>query len=328
MMQERLLNSIKNDRVPHAILISGPEGSGRRELARRAAALYCLGEDVPERLANNPNYLEIGNGAVKVDDIRTLLASAAMQGFNGGRRAFVFLNAQNMSPQIQNTLLKTLEEPHIDTLLILTGNEFGLLPTIRSRCVIERLGAGSVQDTARILTREGMEEREARFFAALADGIPARARAYATEEARSFRAAAVALLERAAFIASPFAESTELVTVSSAEPEPDSEAEEPKSKGAKKRKRGDASLAVSLLSVWQSIYRDALTSHLQAGELKNSDQTELVDRIASRFTTARIQGIIELIAKAQQNLAGGASVYLTLDGVLASLFTKENRDLS
>ena len=322
-MQERLLRSIMEDRVPHAILISGPEGSGRRELARRAVALYCMGEDAPERLANNPNYLEIGDGAVKVDDIRTLLASAAMQGFNGGRRAFVFLNAHNMSPQIQNTLLKTLEEPHAETLLILTGNEFGLLPTIRSRCVIERLGAGSVDETARALIRDGMEAGEARFFAALADGIPARARAYAAPEARAFRAEAMKLLERAAFTASPFADVAECITVSGAEPEMESEAEdEPKGKVGKKRKRGDGSLAVSLLTIWQSVYRDALANRLGAGAPKNSDQTALVERIASRFTTAQIQGIIEAIAKAQQNLAGGASVYLTLDGVLASLFLK------
>ena len=322
-MQERLLRSIMEDRVPHAILISGPEGSGRRELARRAAALYCLGEDAPERLANNPNYLEIGDSAVKVEDIRTLLASAAMQGFNGGRRAFVFLNAHSMSAQIQNTLLKTLEEPHAETLLILTGNEFGLLPTIRSRCVIERLGAGSVDETARALIHGGMEADEARFFAALADGIPARARAYATPEARSFRAEAMKLLERAAFTASPFTEVAELITVSGAEAEQESETQdEPKNKGAKKRKRGDGSLAVSLLTIWQSVYRDALTNRLGAGAPKNSDQTALVGRISSRFTTAQIQGIIEAIAKAQQNLAGGASVYLTLDGVLASLFLK------
>ena len=325
MFQERLLDSIQNNRVPHAILISGPEGSGRRELARRAAALYCIGEDAPLRLANNPNYLEIGEGTVKVDDIRTLLSSAAMQGFNGGRRAFVFLNAQNMSVQIQNTLLKTLEEPHEDTLLILTGNEFGLLPTIRSRCMIEWLGAGSIEETTRSLTREGMEEQEARFYAALADGIPARAREYATPEARAFRAGAIALLERAMFVASPFADAADFITVSSAEIETEPETDdEPKAKGTKKRKRGDISLAVSLLTIWQSLFGDALAIQLNAGETKNIDQTALVNRIASRFTTARIQGIIEMIAKAQQNLAGGASVYLTLDGVLARLFIKEN----
>ncbi len=326
-MQEQLLRSILENRVPHAILISGPEGSGRRELARRAAALYCLGEDAPERLTNNPNYLEIGDGIVKVEEIRTLLASAAMQGFNGGRRTFVFLNAQNMSAQIQNTLLKTLEEPHSDTLLILTGNEFGMLPTIRSRCMIERLGAGSVDETAQALLRDGMEAGEAHFFALLADGIPARARAYAEPDARAFRAEAMKLLERAAFTASPFSEVAELITVSGAEPEIERETdEEPKGKVGKKRKRGDGSLALSLLTIWQSVYRDALVNQLRAGLPQNSDQSALVGRIASRFTTAQIQGIIETIAKAQQNLAGGASVYLTLDGVLASLFIKENKE--
>ena len=125
---------------------------------------------------------------MKVEDIRTLLASAAMQGFNGGQRAFVFVNAQLMSTQIQNTLLKTLEEPHSETMLILTGNEFGLLPTIRSRCMIERIGAGDVQKAAQSLSHDGIEKQDALFFAGLADGIESRARAYATEEAQAFRA--------------------------------------------------------------------------------------------------------------------------------------------
>lgn len=323
-MQERLLKAIANGRAPHAVLITGPEGSGRRELARRAAAIYCLDEDAPERLNGCPNYLEIGDSAVKVDDIRILLASAAMQGFNGGKRAFVFLNAQNMSIQIQNTLLKTLEEPHEDTLLLLTGNEFGLLPTIRSRCVILRLGAESLEATASELRADGMNAADARFYAALSDGLSGRARAFSEPEAAEFRARALEILDRAAFEYAPYADAAELVTSYSADAEPETaENDEPKAK-AKKKKRGDAALAERLFEIWQSMFRDALTRQTGGAKPINADQTERIERIASRFTSARIQGIIELLARAQTRLSGGASVYLTVDSALTGLFIKES----
>ena len=320
-MSNRLLEAIQQDRAPHAILISGPEGSGRRELARRCAALFCLGEDAPERLINCPNYYEIGESAVKVDDIRTLLSSAAMQGFNGGQRAFVFVNAQLMSTQIQNTLLKTLEEPHSETMLILTGNEFGLLPTIRSRCVIERIGAGSIDETAKVLTQDGMIAEDARFYSALADGILSRAQSYATPESQAFRAEAIRILERAVFEYAPFSDVTDLITILSAEPEPDDSLdEEPKSKGGKKRKKGDVQLALSLLTIFISVFQDALNESLGLRSLRNSDQTILIRNIASHFTTAQIQGIIEMLSNSQQKLTAGASIYLTLDSVLAKIF--------
>mgnify|MGYP003588562136 CR=1 FL=1 len=320
-MSNRLLEAIQQDRAPHAILISGPEGSGRRELARRCAALFCLGEDAPERLINCPNYYEIGESAVKVDDIRTLLSSAAMQGFNGGQRAFVFVNAQLMSTQIQNTLLKTLEEPHSETMLILTGNEFGLLPTIRSRCVIERIGAGSIDETAKVLTQDGMIAEDARFYSALADGILSRAQSYATPESQAFRAEAIRILERAVFEYAPFSDVTDLITILSAEPEPDDSLdEEPKAKGGKKRKKGDVQLALSLLTIFISVFQDALNESLGLRSLRNSDQTILIRNIASHFTTAQIQGIIEMLSNSQQKLTAGASIYLTLDSVLAKIF--------
>ncbi|HWQ98638.1 MAG TPA: hypothetical protein VN538_11170 [Clostridia bacterium] len=319
-MQNRLLEAIQQDRAPHAILISGPEGSGRRELARRCAAFFCLGEDTPERLINCPNYYEIGESTVKVDDIRLLLASAAMQGFNGGHRAFVFVNAQLMSTQIQNTLLKTLEEPHSETMLILTGNEFGLLPTIRSRCVIERLGAGSVEETARALAGEGLPPQEARFYATLSDGILSRARAYATDETRTFRTDALAILDRAMFEYAPFSDAAELVTIMSAEPEPDDiPDEEPKTKG-KKKKKGDVQRTLNLFTIWISVLQDALNEQLMGHAPRNSDQRLLIGKIASHFTTARIQGIIEMLSSSQQKLTAGGSVYLTLDSALARLF--------
>ena len=322
-MQNRLLEAIQQNRAPQAVLISGPEGSGRRELARRCAARFCLGADAPERLLNCPNYYEIGENTVKVEDIRTLLSSAAMQGFNGGQRAFVFVNAQRMSTQIQNTLLKTLEEPHGDTMLILTGNEFGLLPTIRSRCVIERLGAGSVDETAQTLMQEGMPAQEAWFYAGLADGIVSRARAYATEEARVFRAEAMRILERAVFEYAPFTDAADLVTILSAETETEDEPdEEPKAKGGKKKKKGDMQLANSLLTIFMSVFQDALNDALGVRPPRNSDQSILIQRIASHFTTARIQGIIEMLSSSQQKLSAGGSVYLTLDSALAKVFAE------
>lgn len=317
-MQEQLLNAIQNGRAPHAILISGPEGSGRRELARSVAALHCLGEDAPQRLGSCPNYTETGAAAVKVEDIRNLLSTAALQGFNGGNRAFVFINAQNMSVQIQNTLLKTLEEPNAGTMLILTGNEFGLLPTIRSRCVSVRLGAKQIGDVARELERDGLNESDARFYAALADGVPGRAKAYAAEDARAFRRDALKLLEQAAFEYAPFKQAADLVSGSFSEPDGDGD--------GKKKKRGDPRLATQMLTIWMSVFRDALLRTLGAQNERNTDADALVARISERFTTARIQGIIDLLAKAQQRLTGGANVYLTLDGALARLFIKENEE--
>jgi hypothetical protein len=239
-----------------------------------------------------------------------------------GQRAFVFVNAQLMSTQIQNTLLKTLEEPHSETMLILTGNEFGLLPTIRSRCVIERIGAGSVTETAQTLILEGMPPQDAQFYSILADGILSRARAYASEEAREFRTEALAILDRAVFEHAPFSDAADLITSLSAEPEPDEiPDEEPKSKGRKKKK-GDVQLALNFLTICISVFQDALNEQLASQPPRNSDQRLLIQKIASHFTTARIQGIIEMLSSSQQKLTAGGNVYLTLDSALAKLFAE------
>jgi hypothetical protein len=324
-MKERLINAIYQGRAPHAVLIAGPEGSGRRELARRAAAVFCLRQDAPQRLENCPNYYETGMSSVRVDDVRALLASTAMQGFNGGNRAFVFLDAQNMSVQIQNTLLKTLEEPRDGTMLILTGSEFGLLPTIRSRCMIVRLGADTLERTAAVLSKGGMEANDARFYAALADGIAGRARAYAGADAAAFRETAVELLAQAVFEYAPFAKSAELITSVSAQPNVEDGDDAPR-KRSKKSKRGDFALAMRMLDIWQSVFRDALMHSSGGAAERNVDKKELVERITASFTSAYIQGIINKIAMAQQRLAGGANVYLTVDCVLAGLFSKENKE--
>jgi len=317
--EQRFLNCICEGEAPHAILIAGLPGSGRAALARRAAAVYCAGIDDPALLTNSPHYRELSGEAVGVEAVRELMKDAAMQGFNAQRRAFVLLNAHRMSQQAQNALLKIFEEPPADTLLLLSGNEEGLLPTVRSRCMILRLGARPVAAVEAALSAAGATADTARLAAALSDGVIGLAENFAGEDYLRFRQEALSLLEAALFDPSPFAEAAALITTMGGEDEGAGSAE-PKKRG----KRPDTGLARTLLEIWQSLARDALLTKLGAAEeIKNIDATTLIGRMAARFTSAQIQGIIEMLGMALKRLYAKANPRMTLDLVLARLHMKE-----
>lgn len=304
---DRLLNCILSGRVSHAVLIAGPAGSGRSLLARRAAAVYCLGEDAPERLDACPNFVALAGASVGVQQVRELMAMTAARAFNGGRRAFLLTDAHKMAQQSQNALLKTLEEPPADTLLLLTGSEPGLLPTVRSRCMIWRLGAAEVADVARTLVTEGIFEETALLAARAADGVPGLARAYASDAGGAFRKEALVLLGQALFEPSPFSAAEALLLEDTA-------------REGRKRKT-DAQKLTQLLLVWESALRDALGRRggMPDACALNPDVAKLTARIAESFTDAQIQGIIELFGTTQKRLNSRASPGLALDVTLARL---------
>lgn len=304
-MDDRLLTCIAKGRAPHAILLAGPEGSGRVVLARRAAAIYCRSADAPDRLLNCPNYCELAGANVGVAQVRDLMAMAAAQSFNGGRRAFVLTDAHRMAPQSQNALLKTLEEPPTDTLLILTGNEPGLLPTIRSRCMIWRMGARPLDEVAGTLKEAGADETTAQLCARASDGVPGLAKMFASESGAAFRKEALELLEQALFRAPPFSAMEALLL------------EETAKEGRKRRP--DADKLRSLLLVWGSALRDAQAVRCAMPEAAwlNADSGRLTSRIAARFTDAQIQGMIEMLGQAARQLSYRANPGLVIDTVLA-----------
>ena len=203
MNRERLLSCIRDGQIMHAVLFTGPEGSGRGALARDAASMYLFGEVAPERLENAPDYMEL-NAPYAVDHIRTMIESMAAQAFSHGRRAFCLLDAHLMNESAQNALLKSLEEPPENTLILLAGSETGLLPTIRSRTAIVRLGAGEAERAAKALIERGTDAERAHLVSAWADGIVGMAEKYLNDDYMAFRADAGACLESALFGGSPF----------------------------------------------------------------------------------------------------------------------------
>lgn len=129
----RLLAAVQGGRFPHACFVACPDSAYGEALCRQAAALWCVGQPAPDRLLTWPDYTELGEAAIPVDQIRELTAALQKRPFMAGKRCVYIRNAHAMSEIVQNALLKTLEEPPADVLFLLSGNENGLLPTIRSR---------------------------------------------------------------------------------------------------------------------------------------------------------------------------------------------------
>lgn len=152
--QETLAAFVNGGRFPHALLLEGPEGSGRRAFAREiAAALFCRGEHKPCGSCNQcrkvleQNHPDVeyygGDGSRRsfhIDTIRKLRQNAWLLPGEAPCRVCVLCGAENMTDQAQNALLKILEEPPEHTVFILTAeNRAMLLPTILSRVQTIRL---------------------------------------------------------------------------------------------------------------------------------------------------------------------------------------------
>lgn len=317
-----LLNAIARGRVPHAILVTGPEGSDAAGFVRRAAALYCLGKRgaAPDAtqggardialLGNCPDYIELNGGGV--DDIREMQKALSVRAYQTNR-AVALLSAHRMTEAAQNALLKILEEPPAHTMMLLEGAEAGLLQTIRSRCSTIRLGEMTEEAVYERLRAQGCDQNAARLAARHAGGAPKLAESMASREFQAFYAQAAKLLDTALMASSPPYAALAALLNMPAIPEADEGAK--RSKTEQRRESG-----LFALRVWQVRMREMLHQSLGAGgAVVVQGQRGASQRGASqRFTTKEIQGIIELILSAERRI-GVANPQLTMDALITAL---------
>ncbi len=155
-----------NGRVPHAILLEGPENCGKTVCANEIAArILCVGENPPcgsciscrkTVQGNHPDIVtvqkEAGKQQFSVELVRTMRDEAYIMPNESRYKVFIVRNAHEMNANAQNALLKILEEPPVHCVFILTAvSRTRLLPTIMSRVVTVGLSHPSVQECFEVL---------------------------------------------------------------------------------------------------------------------------------------------------------------------------------
>jgi len=145
----RWLERRRQGRTPHAVLLAGPAGTGKRATAAWMARQHVMPQaatPVPEFPFDLPEHADVrwvapadDRQTISIEQVRTLVADLGLTSYEGGGKAAVIEPANVMTTNAANSLLKTLEEPPGDALLVLVADRVGRLPaTIFSRC--ERIG--------------------------------------------------------------------------------------------------------------------------------------------------------------------------------------------
>lgn len=289
----QFLNALASGKSVHGYLITTSDTDRASELARRGAAQLLFGTDNTAALKFHPDYFEL-DGNIKIDELRAIRAELYKQTYAGKNRAVIIFNVHLMNDNAINAMLKMLEEPPDGTYFILTGIEQRVLPTIRSRCHIVRIGTESINEVYASLLRSGASESDALKYARMTCGNKKCAdRLYADEDFRELRSSAINALFDTINRKIPFKWA----------------------KGIDK----DRSNALNSIECMLSVCHDASLMLAGLDIEANVDFALDIEKHFRDFTNLKLGCIIDVLVDTAMRLSTNASVNLMLDGMIVRL---------
>jgi DNA polymerase-3 subunit delta' len=227
---------------------------------------------------------------IKIDQIRDLQRALAFRPFEAPKKACIIEAADRLNPAAGNALLKTLEEPPGNALLILiTANPDGVLPTVLSRCQRLRFASLAEATVENLLRDRGSDPEAARIVASLAGGSMGKAVEIGEE---------TALHERKSFLESICSLSLGDITPLFAFAE---------------ELAADKENALELLELLTAFLRDALLLRSGSREVANSDLLQLLEREADCFSGGGIMERISHVAETRRAIMGNVNARLALE---------------
>ena len=311
-------NAVSQNKLSHAYILNGQRGSGKKLLARLfAMTLQCeSGQSEPcgecrsckqTKSDNQPDIITIKHekpASISVDDIREQLNGDIMiKPYSSPYKIYIVPEADIMTVQAQNALLKTLEEPpEYAVIFLLTENADSLLSTIRSRCVMLKLR--NIKD--KLVKKYLMEELQvpdyqAEVCAAFAQGNIGRAIMLAkSEHFNEIKDEAIQLLK--------YLDEMELHEIVGA------------IKQINKYKL-EVTDYLDMISIW---YRDILLykATKDIASLVFSDQIKSIKEKATKSSYEGIETILQSIEKAKLRLKANVNFDLVMELLLLTI--KEN----
>ena len=310
--------AVEQKKVSHAYILNGERGSGKKLLARLfAMTLQCeSGQSEPCGKCRSCKQVESGNhpdiitlthekpGSISVDDVREQInGDIQIKPYAGPYKIYIIPGADMMTPQAQNALLKTIEEPpEYAVIFLLTENAESLLPTIRSRCVMLKLR--NVKNTLikkYLMEQMQIPDYQAEVCAAFAQGNMGRAIMLATSDHfYEIKEEAIQLLK--------YIGEMELHEIVSAIKEIN-------------KYKLEVTDYLDIITIW---YRDILIykATKDVDKVVFSDQLKFIKEKAAKSSYEGIELILESIEKAKTRLRANVKFDLVMELLLLTI--KEN----
>ena len=165
-----LEKSINSNKVSHSYIFWGIEGIGKKLIAKEVAKrILCLEQQnnckckscIEFDSNNNPDFrlIEPNEGKVKIEQIREMQRKIAEKPIISNKKVYIIDNADTMTTEAQNCLLKTLEEPpEYITIILICSNEDNLLSTIKSRCTRMHFESINIEEIKKYINKNYPDE--------------------------------------------------------------------------------------------------------------------------------------------------------------------------
>ena len=317
-IKEHFQNALKTDKISHAYIINGERAAGKEFIAKIfAMALQCEkdGDDpcqechsCKQALSDNqPDIIRVLHekpNTISVDDIRFRINNdIGIKPYGSKYKIYIMNEADKMTIQAQNALLKTLEEPpEYAVIMLLTENVNSLLPTIISRCVVLNMKPVMDSQLRKFLMEEmQVPDYKAEVCVAFARGNVGKAKALASsEDFENVKTEALSLLK--------YIQDMELHEIVAAI-----------------KKIGEYKLEVNdyldIMAIW---YRDVLLfkATKDVNHLVFREEITEIRKVAGRSSYEGIESVIRSLDKAKKRLGANVNFDLTMELLMMEI--KEN----